>query len=208
MTAGSRSQQPGMPWVILRPSVDERPHDGTCGVPLLKDQHPESEAETSTTGTPTPRCESLAKPRSGSLRDDRRKRCDPVEVCALGRRIRDMIRAVRGACRISHQLDAIRSLSFVETAITACSRKDQRPALVLWRANSTEEGRRTERSRIANLRSDWRSDRGEMNVKRCKIANFREVRVVSLSDFVCERHAELSCVRFFAVFAASYVDSL
>jgi len=96
----------------------------------------------------------------------------------------------------------------VVIAITACSRKDQRPALVLAServARRKNTGREREKIRRANLRFDERTSRGGGKVREtshnCKVANFhvREVRIVLLSDLMRERHVKLSCVWSFAV---------
>jgi len=69
-------------------------------------------------------------------------------------------------------------------AITACSRKDQRLALMLCWARSTDERRRTPNPvrraerRIAGMR--WAP-------KNCKVANFREARVIIIVGFLYER---------------------
>ena len=78
-----------------------------------------------------------------NLRGGRRKRCDRALEC-----IDDTARAIRGSCRALHQLGAIRPLC--GDSDTACFRKDQGSALVLWRAKVTQC--RTKRAKIEKTR--------------------------------------------------------
>ena len=78
----------------------------------------------------------------------------------------------------------------------ACSRKDQCPALVLWRARSTAEGCRMLRvPRVASGKRAWREDyRGETNVT-SKVANFRVREAHGICVWACRLPRRL-VVRF------------
>jgi len=78
----------------------------------------------------------------------------------------------------------------------ACSRKDQCPELVLWRARSTAEGCRMLRvPRVASGKRAWREDyRGETNVT-SKVANFRVREAHGICVWACRLPRRL-VVRF------------
>ena len=122
MAAGPRGQQPGM--TTLRPSVGERSHNGTPSQEksVLRVESRNHDYEDTNIETRVSRESEIRE----GFRGGRRKCGGPIEFRALECTIRE-------ACRISHQLGAIRS-PYGDSDHWG-SRKDQRPAFVLWRAN-------------------------------------------------------------------------
>jgi len=174
-----RGQQPRM--ATLRPSVGER----SLTTELVEPSHEKPTPKIGSGGNDYGNVDiEMWVSRKTEIREDlrssRRKRCDPVEFRALERKMRRWhdSRSLQDPAPIRRDNcgDSDHCMLPEDSAPGTCAVASERVAL-------RKDAGRKKKLRRASLRSDGRITGVRRTSYNCKVANFREARIVSLSDF-------------------------